>query len=395
MSVADGATLCLARSSKSEALAQGGTSKIVTTPPLPTYSLQRRTHEGIPMRTLLALTIPLLLITAARAADTYKPEKGPLDVTTVDANWNDPQRPGGAVTVPVKMYYPKTIATAAAPMPLIIFSHGLGGSRDGYSMWAQHWASYGYIVILPTHFGSDTIAVLEALQAPDAATTAGPKVMSVQTALRRVQDVSFLITRMTDANAGKAPDPALALFKGKVDVKNIGMAGHSFGALTTLMIAGENEAQLGALTVADPRVTAAIAMSPQPSHAPDQKKAFATIKIPVLHLTGTLDDAPLNIDNVKAADRRIPFDNSTYEDTALVTFTGATHMTFSARALNPPATEQATFSLIRQSTTAFWDAHLKSDPKAAAWLKTDFPQILGAKGKLETKPKPQPTTTAR
>ena len=165
------------------------------------------------------------------------------------------------------------------------------------------------------------------------------------------------------------------------------MAGHSFGAATTLMIAGESEGAVGRVSLADPRVTAAIAMSPQPALRGDQKTAFGAIKIPVFHMTGTLDDAPLNLGNVKAADRRIPFDNSTNPDTCLVIFSGATHMTFSARAVNPGAQETRVFTLIKQSTTAFWDAWLKSDAKAKAWLQNDFAQVMGAAGTLERKKK--------
>lgn len=332
------------------------------------------------------ITLAIVLLAAAasaRASDPYKAVPGPFAVNTFQADWTDASQT--PPTVPVRVYYPQKIAAATAPFPLIVFSHGLGGSREGYGMWAQQWVSCGYIVVLPSHYGSDGAAILDALRAPDAATAAAGKVMSVQTALRRTRDVSFIITHMTEANAGKLTDKTLAPFKGKVDLQHVGMAGHSFGALTTLMIAGEGEAQLGALAVNDPRVTAAIAMSPQPSKSPDQKKAFGSIKIPVLHLTGTLDDAPVGVSDVKAAQRRIPYDSSSFSDTSLVIFNGATHMTFSARALAPTAAEKNIDSLIKQSTTAFWDAHLKSDPKAAAWLEKDFAKVMGTAGTLERK----------
>ena len=354
-------------------------------------------------RNTLAIMTLFLAGKAARAADPYKPDAGPYAVASFLADWKDAGRPGGEVTVPVKLYYPKALAEVKEPVPLIVFSHGLGGSREGYEMWAEHWASQGYMVVLPTHAGSDTAAVVAALRAPDAATTAVAAVINAQTALRRVQDVSFVITHMEAANQGALDDPALAPFKGKVDVKHVGMAGHSFGAATTLMIAGETEGQLGRRSLGDGRVTAAIAMSPQPAVGTDQKTAFGSIKIPVLHLTGTLDDAPLNLGNVKAADRRIPFDNSTWPDTYLVIFKGATHMTFSARvtgqtpgaalrglinpAINTPEQETNVHTLIKESTTAFWDAYLKSDAKAKAWLQNDFAQVMGAAGTWEGKKK--------
>ena len=348
----------------------------------------------------------IALFLAARAvlaADPYKPDAGPYAVASLLADWKDAARPGGEVTVPVKLYYPKALANLKEPAPLIVFSLGLGVSREGYQTWGEHWASHGYIVVLPTHAGSDTAAVVAALRAPDAATTAVNTVINVRTALRRVQDVSFVITHMEEANRGTPADKTLAAFKGKVDVKHIGMAGHSFGAATTLMIAGESEGAVGRVSVADPRVTAALAMSPQPAMGTDQKTAFGSIRIPVFHMTGTLDDAPLNLGNVKAADRRIPFDNSPFPDTFLVIFKGATHMTFSARvngqtpgaalrglinpAINTPEQETNVHTLIKESTTAFWDACLKSDAKAKAWLQSDFAQVMGAAGTWERQKK--------
>ena len=66
-------------------------------------------------------------------------------------------------------------------------------------------------------------------------------------------------------------------------------------------------------------------------------------------------------------------------------FKGATHMTFSARAINPSAQETRCFTLIKESTTAFWDAYLKEDGKAKTWLQNDFAQVMGAAGTLERK----------
>ena len=55
--------------------------------------------------------------------------------------------------LPVKIYYPQG---GAGPLPVIIVSHGLGGSRDGYEYLGRHWASYGYVSVHVQHKGSDT-----------------------------------------------------------------------------------------------------------------------------------------------------------------------------------------------------------------------------------------------
>ena len=57
-------------------------------------------------------------------------------------------------------------------------------------------------------------------------------------AVDRCKDVDFAIDRLTDANTDdKSP------LKGRLDLKHIGMAGHSFGGNTTMLIAGEQSAQ--------------------------------------------------------------------------------------------------------------------------------------------------------
>ncbi len=212
-------------------------------------------------------------------------------------------------------------------------------------------------------------------------------------------DVTFVIDQMQKANDGKLTEKTLAIFKDRVDMKHIGMAGHSFGAQTTLMVSGQAMPLQRSFT--DKRIVAAIAMSPQGSATPNQKAAFGAIKIPILHITGTNDDAPPGLGNVKAIDRRIPYDNSTYNDTYLVIFAGATHMSFAPTAngqtigqrvrqlesgsANTPEQEAVIHTLVKESSTAFWDAYLKSDAKAKAWLETDFSKVMGAAGKFESK----------
>ena len=62
-------------------------------------------------------------------------------------------------------------------------------------------------------------------------------------------------------------------------------------------------------------------------------KAFAGIRIPCLHMTGTLDDSPIG--ETKAAERRLPFDHIRGADQYLITFIGGDHMIFSGRARLP------------------------------------------------------------
>jgi len=51
--------------------------------------------------------------------------------------------------LPLKIYYPKQ--ERAGGYPVVIFSHGSGGSKDGYSYLGRFWAENGYVVIHVTH----------------------------------------------------------------------------------------------------------------------------------------------------------------------------------------------------------------------------------------------------
>ena len=42
---------------------------------------------------------------------------------------------------------------------VVLFSHGLGGSREGSAYLGEHWAARGYVVVLLQHPGSDDVGV--------------------------------------------------------------------------------------------------------------------------------------------------------------------------------------------------------------------------------------------
>ena len=69
----------------------------------------------------------------------------------VDIEWTDPAR---RRAVPARLYWPRN-GTVETPVPLIVFSHGIGGSRRDYSYLGRHWASKGYASLHVQHVGSD------------------------------------------------------------------------------------------------------------------------------------------------------------------------------------------------------------------------------------------------
>jgi len=306
-------------------------------------------------------------------APPFAPAADPAAIGTALLEWHDTARDRH---VPAKLYYP----VGEPPYPVVIFSHGLGGSRQGYAYLGRYWAACGYVALHVQHRGSDS-SLWQNREAPMKAMRAAAS--DVQNALDRPADIHFALDQLA---ALQASDETLA---GRLDLDRIGVSGHSFGAYTTLAVAGQTwlHPTMGQRNFGDPRVKAAVAMSPSaPRQRDDLDRIYARIRIPLLYLTGTLDKSPIR--TMSIADRRIPFDNIRGVDQYLVIFEGGDHMVFSdhKRIMGGGANEALFHPLICQATTAFWHTYLRGDGAARRWL-TDggFGRHLGPLGTLETK----------
>ena len=320
------------------------------------------------MKTFCALVLALLVVARVAAAPSAT-----NSVAVLRADWLDAKRNR---TVPVKIYYPQT----GGPFPVIIFSHGLGGSREGYEYLGRYWAAHGYVSVHLQHPGSDA-AVWQDKPVTELKSALRQSAAKLANATNRPLDVSFAIDRLKKLNQENSP------LKNKLDLARLGVAGHSFGAFTTLAVAGQVFIAPGdrEISYADLRVQAAIAMSaPVPAQKELFDRAFGKIKIPVLHMTGTEDFSPIG--ETRPADRRVPFDHIHGAEQFLLTLTGGDHSVFAgvSRTLKP-AQEKIFKNLICESSTAFWDAYLKSDATKKAWLTNDFKTVLAADGVFEIK----------
>lgn len=285
-----------------------------------------------------------------RAVDLHAVASVDAAVAEYEVVWLDAGR--GRV-VPAHVFMPA--GGSASPLPLVVFSHGLGGSRTSYSSLGRHWAAEGFISVHLQHAGSDRaiwtasgLAVLSALRA--AATP--------ENAIARAYDVRFAIDQVL-------ADPRLAA---RVDASRIAIAGHSFGANTALLVAGAQfrlDGQMQAF--GDDRVRAAIILSP-PSLPSDQDPVYAynPIRIPTLHLTGTRDDTPIPGLSTMADQRSEAFDAMVATPRYLGVYQDGRHSMFHDR------TRDALSSKIKRSamtlTTAFLRASLLQDAQAAQLL---------------------------
>jgi hypothetical protein len=89
-------------------------------------------------------------LAAVDAAETVSVD--PSLFTTQVFQWKDAARDR---SVPAKLYLPARPSLGAGSVPLVVFSHGIGGSMDGYSYLGRYFAAHGYASLHVQHVGSD------------------------------------------------------------------------------------------------------------------------------------------------------------------------------------------------------------------------------------------------
>jgi predicted dienelactone hydrolase len=296
------------------------------------------------------------------ATEGYKLETGPLAVTEVpDIVVHDAAR---NKDLHLRIFYPVT----QGKYPVIVFSHGAGGSQNCCESLTRHWATYGYVTLQPTH--DDSIVQRrksgdEALRFPQAVREAlkNPALWE-----SRPQDISFLLSALPDLQkrVGGLGD--------KLDLSRIGIGGHSMGAYTAEAVGGALVDLPGhpATSFSDPRAKAILCLSPQgPGQFGLAARSFDTIGLPFMGITGSLDSlGPV----ASPAWHKIPFERSQPDDKYELFIEGANHLSFiTAETLLPARSSQAAAILgyTNSASLAFWDAYLKDDPAAKQFLQSD------------------------
>ncbi len=252
--------------------------------------------------------------------------------------------------IPIKVYSP---SGGARSLPLIVFSHGFGGSRDDYAYLGKGWSEAGYVVILPDHAGSDRAALnlKNFKKAKDDQWTFDQQV-------ERTGDVAYVISSI---NQIEREIPSLS---GRIDLSHIGASGHSEGAGTALLLGGATATPPGGARrlFRDQRVSAVIAMSPQgPGEEGFNDQSWDDIRIPTMTMSGTKDSGLVGRESPPW--RIEPYRHMPPGDKYHVLVNGARHLSF---ALAGPRFRSCILSV----TTAFWDTYLKDLKPAKARIAT-------------------------
>ncbi|MFW5867563.1 MAG: serine hydrolase, partial [Armatimonadota bacterium] len=251
-----------------------------------------------------------------------------------DLSLHDPERGEDRA---LRVTYPE----AEGRFPAIIFCHAVRGSRHDFEPLVGHWASRGYVVLQMDH--ADTGRLGEDWRA-------------------RAADVSFLIDSL-DEIARSAPPLA-----SRIDETRIGAGGHLIGAWAACALVGMKVFQGDEVEVCtDPRVDAALLLSPQGRGQGLTEESWAEIDRPMLVAAGS-ETVSRRTSN-PARWRTEPYEFAGPAESYLLWVEG---MDNDYAGLLRGTVQPETAGFVQDVTTAFWDAHLRGDREARDRL-SDWP----------------------
>ena len=248
--------------------------------------------------------------------------------------------------------------------PLVIFSHGNGGSRNQNTFWCDYLASHGYIIVAADHTGNARWTIIDG------------KPIVFQSSERnnsakdRPLDVRFLLDQMIRWDKG-----ADKRFAGHIDTDHSAITGMSFGSFTAHWASDQ-----------DPRFKAVIAMSGAPA-------AHTNLTVPSLRMLGT-EDRTLGVPgNVLIRDNHAKHTGPSY----LLELKNGGHFSFTdmfkinknfgdgvgagkRRDTNEPfefTSMEATYKIINSYSVAFLGYYLKGEKEYAGFLSENhWPDLI-------------------
>ena len=293
----------------------------------------------------------------------------------------------------VRLYLPQGLSK---PAPVVILSHGFGSEPKSFDYLGEHLASYGIAAISVEHLGSDSDYELEILEG------AKKRAISAQEFIERPLDIQHVLDELERRNRHGS------MLKGSLDLNKVGMVGHSLGGYTTLALAGA-EINVDRLRqqcpkkkinlnisllmqcrakelvperqLADPRIDAAIAISPISSAILGQE-SLTNISIPTAIVSGSEDIiAPVVQEQV------YPFTWLSAKDKYLAMIIPGDHFSSSSlprkKPANPTVVEEfigkrlaSGQSYIKAFAVAFVKAHVEQDSEYLSYLTASYAQEI-------------------
>ncbi len=272
--------------------------------------------------------------------------------------------------VPVRVTYPE----GSGPDPVIVFSPSARASARSVDPLARFWATRGFAVLVPGHADAAGAPAGDPDDARESSADATPDPRAWEASAR---DVAFVA-----AATGAIETRVDGL---KLDEARLGVGGQSFGAFTAMLLAGATvdvSKKERAKSFADPLPKAFLLISPPGKGQQGlTEKSWTAVERPLMVVTGTRDSGTKNQD---ASWRLDAYQLSAAGDKFAIFIEGAGHASMTGLSAEPGAAvpkagrktttadaEVAIFQDVKAATLAFWEAYLKGDAGARAFLAGD------------------------
>ena len=184
--------------------------------------------------------------------------------------------------------------TALTELPLVLFSHGLGGMKNQNSVQMEELASQGYFVAAVDHPYDAYLTIFDDGTTADYRSShdgidseeafwafRGPQLNT------RAKDMSFLLDQI---QARKSQGEAIWQ---NISTDRVGIFGHSFGGATSILAAAQ-----------DPRISAVIALDGWMVPVPPET-IEAGLNVPMLYMgQPEWKGTPLNYEKLDLADQQ-------------------------------------------------------------------------------------------
>ena len=352
-------------------------------------------RAGMLCRRALILGAALMALALRTAADdvesadvprsfAYLPVPGPYEVQEIGTlTLPDPPR---WKRLPVMVYAP----AEPGPFPVVLFSHGAGQSAESASSLARHWTSHGYVCLHPGHLQEEVPARPFAVRRLTRDFGRIRNLGGAHAFGQRVDDLVLILDHLDDL---VEQAPAL---RGKMDPERVGVAGHSLGAVTAVLIGGATvfpPEKSEPVNMRDERVGAIVNISgagvdPETGLT---RRSWEDIDIPMLTIAGSRDPGRGDV-----RWRTHAYKYATPGGKYLLYIEGANHVSYirfgEARTYTkeqvgrpkdlpahwrflrrnaPSLAQRAIYHYTLMATTAFWDAYLKDSAEAREFLTSD------------------------
>ncbi|MEE4354531.1 MAG: hypothetical protein V2J25_16855 [Desulfatiglans sp.] len=245
--------------------------------------------------------------------------------------------------------------TEKGPYPMLVFSHGYGGSGLGSVFFTERLAARGWIVAAPDHHDRHSAVRIRTGQLEDFSRRGlwrGARELGASDPedrrkyLYRLDEMRFVVDRMVSSED----------FRGIIDNKRVAVGGHSFGGYTALGLSGTIQERH------DPRIKAVLLFSTGAGGYLFRETELASVRIPSMLFMGEREKG-----QQRGRKTMSEITDKIYRNLSppkyFLEVKGASHFSFNNRFVDKPMTRRLSgteeeFVVIRKYSIAFLEKHV-------------------------------------